>query len=285
MKKNIKHRTSDIERPIKFKCMSVKRWTWEYFSRWRRSGMGVSPVCFSQSKGLSQLETHGRDDRATIKTGAPTTFPDSDCNLVSFARRMSPLAAVFLVATSPLYGQTNSETTNAPLKLLPPYGELPPTFLEQHGTAIAFAGLGTIALAALGGWLIFRPKPKIIVPPEVEARQQLEWLRQRPEDGVVLSRVSQVMRSYFIAAFQLTKGEFTTAEFCREISGNEKISAELAMAAADFLRDCDREKFSSQTGPAKLAAANRALNLVEQAEQRRAQLRQLAETQTEGRRA
>ena len=195
------------------------------------------------------------------------------------------LAMVFLAATLPLYGQTNVSETNASLKLLPPYGELPPTFFEQHRTSIVVVAIGVITLVAFGSGLIFRPKPKIIVPPEVEARQELERLRQRPEDGVVLSRVSQVTRSYFIAAFQLTKGEFTTAEFCREISGNEKIGAELAMAAADFLRDCDRKKFSSKTGPAKLAAADRALNLVEQAEKRRARQRQLAETQTEGRRA
>lgn len=198
---------------------------------------------------------------------------------------MFPLAILFLYIALTVYSETNDPGTNALPALLPPYAEIPPTFLEQHGAAVAFAGLGIIMLAAFGGWLIFRPKPKMIVPPEVEARQELERLRQRPEDGVVLSRVSQVTRSYFIAAFQLTKGEFTTAEFCREISGNDKIGAELALAAADFLRDCDREKFSSQTGPAKLDAANRALNLIEQAEQRRPQLRQLAETQTEGRRA
>jgi hypothetical protein len=198
---------------------------------------------------------------------------------------MFPLAILFLFIALTVHPQTNDLGTNKPPALVPPYGELPPTFFEQHGTAIAFAGLGIIVLATCGGWLIFRPKPKMIVPPEVEARQELERLRQRPEDGVVLSRVSQVTRSYFIAAFQLTQGEFTTAEFCREISGNDKIGAELALAAADFLRDCDREKFSSKTGPAKLDAADRALKLIEQAEQRRAQLRQLAETQTEGRRA
>ena len=195
------------------------------------------------------------------------------------------LAILFLFIALTVYPQTNDLGTNKPPALVPPYGELPPTFFEQHGTSIVVVAIGVITLVAFGSWLIFRPKPKMIVPPEVEARQGLERLRQRPEDGVVLSRVSQVTRNYFIAAFQLTKGEFTTAEFCREISGNEKIGAELAMAAADFLRDCDREKFSSKTGPAKLDAADRALNLVEQAEKRRAQQRQLAETQTEGRRA
>jgi hypothetical protein len=192
---------------------------------------------------------------------------------------------LFLLTAFPLHGQTNASPTNTLSELLPPYGEMPPTFTEQHGTSIVVGGLGIIALATFGGWLIFRPKPKIIIPPGVQAREALENLRQQLEDGVVLSRVSQVVRNYFIAAFQLAAGEYTTAEFCREISGNKKISTELSSATADFLRDCDARKFSTTTGSVKLDAANRALRLVEQAEQRRAQLRQLAETQTPNRRA
>jgi len=193
------------------------------------------------------------------------------------------LAILFLFTSFPLHGQTNVSENNAPLKLLPPYGEMPPTFAEQHGTSIVFGGLGVIALAAVGCWLIFHPKPKIIVPPEEQARQALEMLREQPEDGMVLSRISQVVRNYFSAAFQLPPGEFTTAEFSHTISSHGQISIELSTAAADFLRNCDARKFSTAVGSPKLDAAKRALNLVEQAEQRRAQLRQLAETQTEGR--
>jgi hypothetical protein len=178
----------------------------------------------------------------------------------------------------PLSAQTNSESTNAPLKLLPPYGELPPTFWEQNASLILFAGLGVVALVAFVLWMIFRTKPKIIIPPEMQAREALQKLRTQPENGAVLSHVSQVVRNYFIAAFQLTAGELTTTEFCREISGNEKIGAELSNATANFLREADARKFSTAAGSAKLDAANHALNLVEQAEQRRAQLRQLAET-------
>jgi hypothetical protein len=198
---------------------------------------------------------------------------------------MFPLAVLFLLATFSLRGQTNVSETNAPLKLLPPYDELPPTFWEQHGTSSVLAGLGIVALLAFGGWLILRPKPRIVVPPEVEAREALENLRRQPEDGAVLSRVSEVVRNYFITAFQLAPGEFTTTEFSRILSSQEQIGAELSALAADFLCDCDVRKFSTTAGLAKLAAANRALNLVEQAEQRRAQIRQLAETQTQAPRA
>jgi hypothetical protein len=186
---------------------------------------------------------------------------------------------------APLFAQTNAESTNSPLKLLPPYGELPPTFWEQHGVAVSFFGIGIIALAALGIWLIFRPKPRIIIPPEMQAREALGNLQQQPEDGAILSRVSQVVRNYFIAAFQLVPGELTTTEFSREISRSEKVGAELSTAAANFLRDCDDRKFSTTAAPAKLGAANQALKLIERAEQRRAQLHQPAENPPPGLRA
>jgi hypothetical protein len=197
-----------------------------------------------------------------------------------FLRRIRATTFVAVIFCSlPLLAQTNSESTNGPLKLLPPYGELPPTFLEQNSTAISFAGFGVAALAAFIFWLIFRAKPEMIIPPEVQAREALQKLRAQPEDGAVLSRISQVMRNYFCAAFYLSPGELTTTEFCREISGNEKIGAELSNATANFLRDCDNQKFSTTASAGEIDAANRGLNLIEQAEQRRAQLRQISGTQ------
>jgi hypothetical protein len=187
-------------------------------------------------------------------------------------------ATIFAVIffTARLLAQTNSEATNAPLKLLPPYGELPPTFWEQNASAISLIGFGAVALLAFFLWLIFRPKPKIIIPPEIQAREDLGKLSSQPEDGAVLSRVSQVVRNYFSAAFQLSPGEFTTTEFCREISRSEKIGAELSTVAANFLRECDNHKFSATAAAGKIDASNRALNLIERAEQRRTQLRQIS---------
>jgi hypothetical protein len=192
-----------------------------------------------------------------------------------------PLAISFLIATLPLHGQPNASATNAPLKLLPPYGELPPTFWEQRGTVIVVAGLGIIALAAGGLWLVYRSRPKTILPPEAQARQALERLRPQPEDGAVLSRVSQIVRNYFIAAFQLPPGEFTTAEFSRAISSHEKIGAELSTGVADFLRDCDDRKFSPAKTPTPIDAVKQALELIGRGESRLAQLRQTAAVQAE----
>jgi hypothetical protein len=186
------------------------------------------------------------------------------------------LAILFLVAALTLHGQTNVSETNAPLKLLPPYGELPPTFWEQHGTATLVGGFVLIALASSCCWLAFRPRPKTILPPAAQARQSLKMLRSQPEDGAVLSRVSQIVRNYFVAAFQLPSGEFTTAEFSRLIFGQEKIGAEISTAVAGFLRDCDNQKFSPAKTPASIGAVDRAFELIELGESRLAQLRQSA---------
>jgi hypothetical protein len=207
-------------------------------------------------------------------------------NRLYFSRRIRATTFVVVIFFSlSLFAQTNSESTNASLKLLPPYGELPPTFWEQNAPAISFAGLGVVALAIFVLWLIFRTKPKIIIPPEAQAREALQKFREQPEDGAVLSRISQVLRNYFSAAFHLSPGELTTTEFCREISGSERVGAELSNAAADFLRESDARKFSTTAGATKFDAANRALKLVEQAEQRLAQLHQSAETQNKNSRA
>jgi hypothetical protein len=179
-----------------------------------------------------------------------------------------------------LLAQTNSETTNAPLKLLPPLDELPPTFWEQQGTAILLAIILLAAMLALSLRILFRPKPKPVVPPEVEARESLQALRALPEDGAVLSRVSQITRHYFIAAFHLGGGELTTTEFIRELKRSEKIDQELAQTTAELLRACDTQKFSGTAGSEIIDAAARALNLVELAEQRRAHAHQLAENKS-----
>lgn len=176
---------------------------------------------------------------------------------------------LLLIANTPLFAQTNSEPTNGLPKLLPPYGELPPTFWEQSGAMVVTAGLAVLALIAFVIWGLLGPKSKVILPPEVQARTALETLRQRPEDGACLSHISQILRSYFIAAFQLTPGELTTAEFSRAISGHHQIGAELAAGVTGFLGRCDEQKFSSAHFTATTGAVAQALDLISRAEARR----------------
>ena len=159
-------------------------------------------------------------------------------------------------------------------KLQPPWGEIPPTFWEQHGvTAILSAG-GVILFVVLGIWFWLRPRPAEVVLPEVEARRALEALSKRPEDGAVLSRISQVLRQYVLVVFELPPGQPTTAEFCQLIVLSDKVGNELSSRLADFLRQCDERKFANSSSNASLHAGARALELVNQGEARRGYLRQ-----------
>jgi hypothetical protein len=159
--------------------------------------------------------------------------------------------------------------TNALPALVPAYGEMPPTFWEQHGTLVIVGGFAFVILAMLVLWKLFQPKPAVILPPEFLAREALAKLIGRPEDGKLLSDVSQILRRYVIAAFNFPAAEMTTAEFCAALAGNEKIGAELAGSISNFLRECDDRKFSTSPFAAPLNAAARALEILNLAEQRR----------------
>ena len=170
-----------------------------------------------------------------------------------------------LSSTLPASTQANTPTNAAEEigvpKLLPPYSELPPTFWQQHGFAIIVSGLVVMFLGGLLVWLIRRARPTVILPPAAQARRALESLRQTTEDGNVLSQVSRIVREYFRAAFNLTRDELTTTEFCQALLRQEKVGAEIAKKTCDFLRHCDECKFSAL--PAEpLHAADVALELV-----------------------
>ena len=166
---------------------------------------------------------------------------------------------VLLISTPHLFGQ--SETNVLP-KLLPPYGQLPPTFWQQHGPAIIAGSVALVLVAGLGLWWICRQKPPAVVLPEAQVREALvKWMGQ-PEDGICLSRISQTLRRYVVQAFEFPAGEFTTSEFCRELDRSEKIGPELTQAISGFLHECDERKFSPAGSATPLNAASRALELV-----------------------
>jgi len=162
-----------------------------------------------------------------------------------------------------------SQTTNALPQLSPAYPEMPPAFWEQQGTTVLVAGITLITLAFLILWKLFQPKPAVIQPPEIVAREALAKLPRQPEDGKHLSEVSHILRRYVIGAFKLPPGEFTTAEFSAALAGSEKIGAELAQTISNFLRECDERKFSPASSTVPFRAAARALELIALAEKRR----------------
>ena len=178
---------------------------------------------------------------------------------------MKFLPATFLLASA----VAKAADTNALPALAPAYGEMPPTFWEQHGTLFIIGGFAFVILAMLVLWKLFQPKPAVILPPEFLARDALAKLIGRPEDGKLLSDVSQILRRYVIAAFIFPAAELTTAEFCAALVGNETIGTELAGSISNFLRECDERKFSPTKSAPPINAASRALELIALAEKQR----------------
>jgi hypothetical protein len=156
--------------------------------------------------------------------------------------------------------------TNALPALAPAYPEIPPTFIEQHKVALVIAGF--LFIIGQCFWLykmMSRTQPPV-ERPENLARAELERLSDEPEDGRTLSQISLNLRRYFGAVFAMPGEQATTAEFITGLDQHEKINPELREKAASFLRECDARKFSSANIAAPLNAAERALDLVNEAE-------------------
>jgi hypothetical protein len=185
--------------------------------------------------------------------------------------------ALASVASSTLAATNISAGDDDLAKLRPPRGEIPPTFWERYNIWIIAGALVFLVLIGIIVWIVTRPKPPIIVPPEVRAKQALDPLLSKPEDGLLLSKVSQILRHYIAEAFGLPPGELTTIEFCRLMAGHEGIDLELGSAISEFLRRCDERKFTPSPPAAPMAAAASALKLVETAQARLAELRRRAE--------
>jgi hypothetical protein len=180
----------------------------------------------------------------------------------------SLLGLTVLAQTSP---------TNMLPALAPAYGEMKPVILgkyevpefwAQHEGLLIFTGFMVVVSAGLLTWLMFRPGPPVVVQPEAVARLALARMIGRPEDGQVLSEISQALRRYIVESFKLPPGEVTTGEFSNAITGNEKIGPELAASVLAFLRECDQRKFSPAGPNTQLNVASRALGLVSEAENR-----------------
>ena len=109
----------------------------------------------------------------------------------------------------------------------------------------------------------------MVVPPEVRLARRWSHCASKPEDGALLSRVSQILRHYVAAAFDLPPGELTTTEFCRAIAGAQPDRPRRSQTAlSEFLRQCDQRKFSPPAPAPPLSAVAQALKLIDQAQAR-----------------
>jgi|KBSMisStaDraftv2_1062788.scaffolds.fasta_scaffold138316_2 hypothetical protein len=193
-----------------------------------------------------------------------------------FGFRVSALAFAFLAFQG--FAATNISAGEDDLaKLRPPRAEIPATFWERYNVWIIIGSLVFLALIGIIIWIVTRPKPPVIVPPEIRARQAIEPLLSKPEDGRVLSQVSQILRRYITEAFALPPGELTTTEFCRLMAGHKGIDLELGSGISEFLRRCDERKFTPAPPAAPMTAAATALKLVETAHARLAEQRRRSE--------
>src|SRR6266700_117126 len=244
----------------------------------------------------------GGDRRSEVGSRRTEVRPLTS-DLRSLFSALWALGLPMLAARRMMAADTNPAALDAIARLRPPRGEIPPTFWEQYGLWMMVAACLLLGLAGAAVWFFNRPGQPIPLAPEVQARQALRGLPQQPEDGAVLSGVSQILKRYVAAAFGLPAGELTTSEFCRALAGHEPVGAELSAAFADFLRHCDERKFAPRTpslqatarraglprhseakagGPLPaLNAVAQAFGLIELAEARRAQLRQAATAQAQ----
>lgn len=182
-----------------------------------------------------------------------------------------PSLGIFLVSLSLLAADANG-TDSTSSSLRPPRGEIPASFWEQHGPWILAGAVLLTAVLGLAAWFVTRPKAVVPVPLATLAKQELESLRQLPEDGLLLSRVSQIVRRYFAAMFYLSTGEQTTAEFCKSVQQDGKVSSGLAKKVCEFLVHCDIRKFAPAAPPGPSGAVEQALAILDLAQNRVAEL-------------
>ena len=159
-----------------------------------------------------------------------------------------------------------AQSTNDLPELIPPYAALPPTFWEQYGLTLVVGSLVCVVVVGATVWMISRPKPVPVLPPEVQARRALEALRAQPENGDLLSQVSQILRRYISAAFGLPAGELTTQELISAMTSNREFDGKLRQATSQFLEFCDSRKFAPRPATSLQSAVSLALALIEQGE-------------------
>lgn len=112
--------------------------------------------------------------------------------------------------------------------------------------------LGALAVIAIALtlWLLLRkkvlaPKPVVIIPPHVRARQKLaEALRFIGDPKLFCTMVSDTARVYLEERFNLRAPERTTDEFLVELRASHHLTREQKQSLGAFLESCDLVKFA-----------------------------------------
>jgi hypothetical protein len=162
-----------------------------------------------------------------------------------------------------------AEDTNDLPPLAPAYPVIQPTFWEQHGTIVLIGGFGLLVVLVLGLWFLLKPGPPVVPLPADVAREALKKLQHQPEEGRLLSEVSQILKRYMGAVFAFPAGEMTTTEFSAALATDAKAGPQVAEAVTNFLRSCDEAKFTAKVTNPPLDVVNRALEIVASIENER----------------
>jgi hypothetical protein len=194
-----------------------------------------------------------------------------EATCAGFPRRWLMVALMFWMANSCWQGHAQFGTTNGnivkPSPLKAPKPEIPPTFWEQHSTAIVGGGFGAAVVLSALAYLAFRPRAHILPPPAVVARQRLTELKTAPADGLLLTRISSAVRQFFLATARLPVEELTTAEFISVLEDRVEVPPPLKARVSVFLRALDLQKFSPSGSPAEAQGIiTQALEFVNEAE-------------------
>jgi hypothetical protein len=111
------------------------------------------------------------------------------------------------------------------------------------GTLLAVAAI----TAALVWWRknLVTPKPVVVIPPHVRAKQKLAAALQLISDPKAFcTAVSDTLRVYLEERFQFHAPDRTTEEFLIELQTTHHLTPDQKISLADFLQNCDLVKFA-----------------------------------------
>ncbi len=156
---------------------------------------------------------------------------------------------------------TNQRSEEIP-PLRPPRDLLPPTFLEQHGTALVVAAAVLLAGFSVLIWWLRRPRPAARLSPQEAVKAALFALRGRNEDLELVTNVGCHLRHFVRLALRLPESEYTTDELVAAVGGDRRVSAELTSALGRILRECETRAFAPLPPPSPPNLVDGALKIV-----------------------
>lgn len=137
-----------------------------------------------------------------------------------------------------------STNITQPPKMIPPKGEILPSFWESYGW------LAALLISAFALILVFISRKRVPAPfvtpsPDAIARQRLAELPNRPSTPEDALKIAHALREYLIAVFFITGEAMTTEELLPLLARQRGLAPNLLAQIETLLRDCDHIAFST----------------------------------------